>query len=90
VRFKPGANTELISPTPEKGYLEITISGAKRFSDIYNTLKKKFPYFKENSILFYLSQTFAVYPNAYLKDVYTNFGSGGVLTVTYVINEAWG
>ena len=70
--------------------MEVTINGSKRFSEVLASLQKKVPYFKDKSILFYVSNTFAIYPNALLRDVYNNFGAGGFLVVNYAVNEAWG
>ena len=43
---------------------------------------------------FYVNQTFPVFPNAILRDIYDNFGSkeGGekTLTLHYSSIEAWG
>ena len=73
-----------------KDYLEVTINGSKKFSEVLTLLQKKISYFKDKSILFYVSNTFAVYPNSILRDVYNNFGAGGFLVVNYAVNEAWG
>ena len=73
-----------------KDYLEVSINGSKTFSEVLTLLQKKISYFKDKSILFYVSNTFAVYPNSVLRDVYNNFGSGGFLNVNYAVNEAWG
>ena len=90
VIFKPAPGAEKVT-AGGKDYLEVTMGGSKRFSEVLANLQKKIPYFKEQkSILFYVSNTFAVYPNSFVRDIYNNFGSGGYLTVNYALNEAWG
>ncbi len=67
------------------------MGGSKTFAELLGFLQKKFDYFKtEKTFLFYISNTFAVYPNALVRDIYNSFGSGGSLTIYYAINEAWG
>ena len=76
---------------PGKENLEVTVGGGKKFSEVLANLRKKIPYFQtQKSFLFYVSSTFAVYPNATVRDIYSNFGSGNQLIVNYAINEAWG
>ena len=88
--FKPAPGAQKVT-SPGKENLEVTVGGAKKFSDILMNLKKKIEYFRsQKSFLFYVSNTFAVYPNACVRDIYENFGSGGALTVNYSVNEAWG
>ena len=83
----PGAEKVVV---PGKDYLEISIKGDKTFAEILTNLQKKLDYFKDKSFLFYVCNQFAVYPNAIVRDIYNNFGSGGYLTVNYSLNEAWG
>ena len=70
-----------------------TVKGNKRFFEVHELLKKKFKAF-EGPINFYASQTFPVYPNAYLRDIYENFGTkegnDKGLTLHYSKIEAWG
>ena len=87
--FKPAPGAEKVV-SKGKDYLEVTIKGDKSFAEILTNLQKKLPYFKDKYFLFYVSNQFAVYPNAILRDIYNNFGSGGYLTVNYALNEAWG
>ena len=88
--FKPAPGAEKVK-SGGKENLEVTVSGAKTFAEILDNLKKKIPYFKtQKTFLFYVSNTFAVYPSASIRDIYENFGSGGALTINYAVNEAWG
>ena len=52
--------------------------------------KKIDKYFKEKSILFYVANTFTVYPNELLRDIYNNFGASDCLYINYVETDAWG
>ena len=49
---------------------------------------------KKNSFYFYVNQVFPVFPNAYLRDIYENFGSKEgnekLITLHYSSIEAWG
>ena len=90
MRFKPAAGAELVQFAGGKDYLEVTINSSKKFYEVLAMLQKKVEYFKGKSILFYVANEFAVYPNAILRDIFENFGSGGYLTVNYSPNEAWG
>ena len=88
--FKNAPGAEQVVVPGGRNYLEITIKGEKTFAEILANLQKKLDYFKGKSFLFYVCNQFAVYPNAIVRDIYTNFGSGGYLTVYYALNEAWG
>ena len=75
----------------DKDYFEVAIGGGKTFYEIQELLGKKVnSYFKEKSILFYVSNTFAVCPNTLLRDVYNNYGTSDFLNINYADNEAWG
>ena len=88
--FKPAPGAEKVT-SPGRENLEVTVGGGKNFSEILNNLKKKIEYFRtQKTFLFYVSNTFAVYPSACIRDIYENFGSGGALTINYSVNEAWG
>ena len=81
----------MVAPGSTKDFLEATTGAGKTFAEIFAILAKRYDYFKnQKSFLFYVANTFAVYPNARLRDIYENFGSGGVLIVNYALNELWG
>ena len=88
--FKAGPSAvQIVSPGKE--FLEAKTGPEKTFAEILKSLVKRYDFFKQQSnIYFYVSNTFAVYPNARLRDIYENFGAGGVLTVNYGIGELWG
>ena len=73
-----------------KQYLEITIKSSNTFAKVLTNLQKKFDYFKDQSFLFYIANQFAVYPNALVRDIYSNFGTGGNLTINFSPTEIWG
>ena len=76
-----------------KDHLPVTVNGSKTFYEIHELLKKKFEAFRK-PINFYVNQTFVVFPNAVLRDIYENFGTkegnDKSLTVHYTPTEAWG
>ena len=79
---------------PGQDYLAITIKGSTRFYEILEKLGKKFPAFKKQNYFFYANQSFVVFPNAFLRDIYENFGSKEgtekTLSLHYSAIEAWG
>ena len=93
--FKPASTSDELVVLPGRDYLAVTVNGSSRFLEILEKLKKNFEAFrKKNNFNFYVNQTFAVYPNALLRDIYENFGtkegSEKTLTVHYSSIEAWG
>ena len=91
--FKPASTTDELVVSQGKDHLVATVGGAKSFLEIHDLLKKKFAAFRK-PINFYVNQTFPVYPNALLRDIYENFGtkegSDKTLTLHYSSIEAWG
>ena len=73
--------------------MAVTVGGGKRFFEILELLRKNFEAFRK-PINFYVNQTFPVFPNALLRDIYENFGSKEgsekALTLHYSSIEAWG
>ena len=71
----------------------MTVSGSKTFYEIHETLKKKFETFRK-PMYFYVSQTFVVFPNALLRDIFEHFGTkegqDRLLNVHYSSIPAWG
>ena len=94
IMLKPaGANDELIV-LPGKDYLAVTVKGSLRFYEILEKLRKSFPAFREKNFNFYANQSFVVLPNAFLRDIYENFGNKEgkekTLSLHYSSIEAWG
>ena len=67
--FKPASTTDELVVSQGKDHLVATVGGAKSFLEIHDLLKKKFAAFRK-PINFYVNQTFPVYPNALLRDIY--------------------
>ena len=91
--FKPASTHDELVVCLGKDALIATVGGSKRFFEIHEILKKKFEAFRK-PINFYVNQTFPVFPNALLRDIYENFGSKEgsekALTLHYSSIEAWG
>ena len=93
--FKPASTLDELVVSKGKDHLVVTVGGSKRFYEILELLRKNFEAFrKHNSFYFYVNQVFPVYPNAYLRDIYENFGSKEgnekLITLHYSSIEAWG
>jgi ABC-type microcin C transport system permease subunit YejE len=71
---------------------KIKAGGYSKFATIGEFLKGAFKnVIKDNESLFlYCNSNFAPSPNAYIRDLYNNFGVAGELIVYYAISEAWG
>ena len=92
--LKPANTTDEMVVSPGKDYLAITTKGSLRFYEILEKLKKNFEPFRKKTFYFYANQTFVIYPNAFLRDIYDNFGNkesqDKTLSLHYSSIEAWG
>ena len=92
--LKPANTTDEMVVSPGKDYLAITTKGSLRFYEILEKLRKSFPAFREKNFNFYANQSFVVFPNAFLRDIYENFGNKEgkekTLSLHYSSIEAWG
>lgn len=79
-----------ITNDSESQFLSVTFKGQRTFATLMNKLREQFSELKNQNLIFYCGNNFAISPSSTICDVFNNFGTNGKLIISYNITESWG